>query len=379
MRIALCTDTFLPIVDGVGRVVYHYADLLACRGHQVYVLCPQYNAGYRGQYPFEIVDYAGVPVPGRAQYAAGIPAIDRHYHNRLKSIELDLIHAHSPGPSGLHGLHLAKKRRVPLIGTFHSKYYEDFYRATHSKKLAGLGTHFVAGFYAKCREVWAVSRSAGETLFSYGYTGSIVHMENGTELCEIPTDPGALLMPLRLPEKPMLLYVGQIDNKKNLPMVLDACALAARQADFILVLAGQGQDSAALTKQAHRLGLADRVFFIGHVNDAALLRALYARAVLFVFPSLYDTAGLVVREAAMMGTASVVVHGSAAAESVIHRVNGYHCQNHAQSLSDALIAALQNPPQAKALGMAARRTIPILWENVIDKVINRYSRLVYEN
>jgi len=55
LRIALCNDTFLPIVDGVGRVTYQYAGALGRLGHECYVITPMQEAGYRGQYPFEIV------------------------------------------------------------------------------------------------------------------------------------------------------------------------------------------------------------------------------------------------------------------------------------------------------------------------------------
>ncbi len=40
MRIAECTDSFLPIVDGVGRVVYQYACSLSLSGNECYVITP---------------------------------------------------------------------------------------------------------------------------------------------------------------------------------------------------------------------------------------------------------------------------------------------------------------------------------------------------
>ena len=61
-------------------------------------------------------------------------------------------------------------------------------------------------------------------------------------------------------------------------------------------------------------GLSGRTVFTGHIYDSKLLNGLYMAASLFVFPSEYDTAGLVVSEAAMMGTPSLVTEGSAPAE-----------------------------------------------------------------
>ena len=59
MRIAQVTDTFLPVVDGVGRVVVAYAETLAKMGHEVTVSAPMYNTGHRGGLLYELVDYTG--------------------------------------------------------------------------------------------------------------------------------------------------------------------------------------------------------------------------------------------------------------------------------------------------------------------------------
>ncbi len=54
------------------------------------------------------------------------------------------------------------------------------------------------------------------------------------------------------------------------------------------------------------LGLNDMVIYTGHVTDTNLLDGLYTRADLLVFPSLYDNAPMVVREAAALGTPSLL-------------------------------------------------------------------------
>ena len=64
LRLGQFTDTFLPIVDGVGRVVYAYADTLCKMGHQVTVVAPMYDTGFQGGFPFELVDFMGAGLPG---------------------------------------------------------------------------------------------------------------------------------------------------------------------------------------------------------------------------------------------------------------------------------------------------------------------------
>ena len=84
MRIGQFSESFLPIVDGVGRVVYSYANGLAKGSDECYVIAPQNNTGYRGGYPFELVDYSASPVIGSPQYKSGLAVLDKHYLDRME-------------------------------------------------------------------------------------------------------------------------------------------------------------------------------------------------------------------------------------------------------------------------------------------------------
>ena len=100
LKIGQFTDTFLPIVDGVGRVVQAYSETLCKMGHQVTVVAPMYDTGFQGGFPFQLVEYVGSSVPGMKQYKVGEAVLDAHYRHRIRMIDLDLIHAHSPFTAG---------------------------------------------------------------------------------------------------------------------------------------------------------------------------------------------------------------------------------------------------------------------------------------
>lgn len=57
LKIGQFSDTFLPVVDGVGRVVQAYAETLTAMGHQVTVVAPMYDTGSRGGLPYELLDF----------------------------------------------------------------------------------------------------------------------------------------------------------------------------------------------------------------------------------------------------------------------------------------------------------------------------------
>lgn len=378
LRIVECTDTFLPIVDGVGRVVHKYAEALSRRGHEVYVITPIQDTGYRGSFPFEIVDFLSVKVIVAQQYRMGVAPLDPHYAERMAALKPDLVHVHSPAFAGVEGYRLSEKHRVPLIGTFHSKYYDDIRGATHSDVISALGVKVVANFYEKCDYVWTVSENAAETLRFYGYTGDIDIVHNGSDIrTPDPAAERAAREAFGLDERPMLLYVGQMDVKKNLPLVIEAAGLLKRRGrDFRLVMAGQGKDLEELKSRTDELGL--DAIFTGHISDAALLDGLYMAADLFVFPSLYDTAGLVVGEAAVMGTPSVVTKGSAPSEFITPNETGLVAYDSAESLASSIDGFIFGASLEERRAMAARAaaSIPLPWDRVIEQVETRYMNAV---
>ena len=379
-KIALCTDSFLPVIDGVGRVVNEYAKRLSSKGHECYVITPYKDFGFRGNLPFELIDFLSIPVPSANQYRTGLANLDARYMEHIKNVDFDLIHAHSPSTSGIEATRLANKLNIPMVGTFHSKYYDDFKRYTNSNFLSHIGKKYVVSFYENCTEVWTVSNNAAETLVSYGFSGHPKIVRNGS-LVQSKNSMWETLARKKynLDSTPILMYVGQIDKKKNIFKIIDATEiLKDRGYKFQLLFVGQGKDESALNKMIIKKGLESFFHFTGHIYDPMLLNGLYMAASLFVFPSLYDTAGLVVNEAAMMGTPSLVSEGSASSELINHGINGLICADDALSICDSIQDFLycKTEHEQTIIGESAMNTLPIPWDTIIDGVEKGYEMLL---
>ncbi len=378
LSIGLFSETFLPVMDGVGRTVHAYARHLSHMGHQVTVAAPMGDTGYRGGYPFQLVDWKSFPVPFAGQYNMGIGALDLNFQSRMNAIGLDIVHAHTPFSAGSAARRAARRLKVPLVYTFHSKYYDDFLKATKSQAIAGAAVRHVVRFMARCDEVWAVSEPAAKLARDYGFKGPVRVMPNGVDIRA--ADPRAAQLAIGrfgLDGKPYLLYAGQLDWKKNLLLILRAAALLMdRGTQFKLVFAGRGNDRDAIARKAQELGLSDTLVFAGHLTDVVILDGLYQGASLFVFPSLYDTAGLVVREAAVMGTPSVLIGGSDAADGITDKFNGYLCADDPQNLCRVLDEALSKPEELERAGRQARETLTLAWGDVMADVVKQYERII---
>ena len=107
-----------------------------------------------------------------------------------------------------------------------------------------------------------------------------------------------------------------------------------------------------------------------------LLTGLYMLADLFVFPSIYDNGPMVVREAANAGTPSIVVRGSSAAEGIDDMINGFHCEDDADSICEVIKKAFADPEKTASIGIEAKETIPVSWDDLIDNVLDRYQYLI---
>lgn len=377
MKIGEFSDSFLPIIDGVGRVVYSYCEAIANKGHECTAVVPLDKFGYRGKYPFEIIDYYARKVPVMSSYDAGLPVFDLHFNARMDMTDFDIVHVHTPFIAGIEGIKYARDRKVPIVGTFHSKYYDDFLQMTGSKVIAGFGTDVVISFYNHCDEVWAVSENSAETLRDYGYKGNIEVMPNGMMIKDLdPSWPLKAKEYFNLNDDPCLLFVGQQNWKKNILRVLEACALLKKDGiKFNLILAGKGPHEEEIKAKIKELDIEEEAHCVGHILREDLLSGLYMHSKLFLFPSLYDNAPMVVREAASCSTPSIVVEGSSSAEIVEDGANGFTCKDDSEDLYRVIKNALNNP-ELDQIGEIAKRTIPQAWDEVIDMVLYRYKYLI---
>ncbi len=373
MVIGQFCDVFPPETDGVGMVVKSYVEELISHGHQCFYISPDSPKSQSNQ-PFPTFHYMSVKLAGGV-YRAGIPVLDFPFRKKLKEIHFDIIHAHSPFTAGREAMRVAKHQNIPLIGTFHTKYYDDFYIKTHSKLLAKTGLRFVLDFYNTCDEVWAVNGATAEVLRKYGYKKRIEIMPNGTNLWfPDEKDRGLAAERFELAKKTVLLFVGQLNWKKNIRNIIKAVKIYSESSDdFIMVLAGQGPDEYEIKELVCKLGLKEKILFTGHIVDRALLMSLYAKADLLVFPSLYDNAPMVVREAAAAGTPALLIKDSCAAEGIMHESNGFLCEDNPVSIAEGITNAL---PLSKKAGENARNTIPLPWSSVIEQALIRYQSLI---
>ena len=376
LKIAQCSDLFYPVTDGVSRVVNAYSRELSARGHEVYLITPLVTQVYRGRLNYEILDYVALNL-GSTQMKATAAMLDMHYLTRVNAHSFDIVHAHSPGSAGMEAVRIADKCRVPLVGTFHTKYIREYLMNQKDERQNQLTKYLAFDFFNRCDEIWVANEEARTFLYERGFEGNVEVFDNGTELEEASLETRARAREaFHLTQAPTLLFAGSLDRQRNIARVFESAALLRqRGVDFQLLIAGTGPEEKHARTLARELGLLGNVRFLGQIADESLLGGLYAESALCLFPMQRISAGLVVREAAVQGTPSLIIAGSLPGELITDGVNGLTCGDTADSMADAVEEYLKDAALQKTMRANARAMAPVPWDSVIERVNERYETL----
>ena len=374
-------ESFPPVMDGVANVTKNYAYWIKKKYGKAYVVTPEYPA-YVDDEIFPVLRYPSIPLVGRKPYRMGVGQHNPKLWKKLSTLNVDIVHAQSPFSAGNIALQYARQKDVPLVATFHSKFYDDFKEVTRSDVISMMMTHLVVDFFSYADAVWAVNESTRETLISYGYKGPVDVVQNGADF-EIPQNLDLLVKSTNQAyglsdDGLVFLFVGQMIKQKNIPMIIDSLSILKKSGlDFTMLFVGEGKSLEDFKDQVFRLGLSERVQFLGKILDRDRLKSIFARADLFIFPSIYDNAPVVTREAAAVGTPSVIVKGSNASEGVIHGKNGYLCNNSAESVAESILKISKDKDALQHAGQIAQKTIFRSWESIIDEtVVPKYLEII---
>ena len=378
--ISLLNDSFPPLIDGVANTVVNYARELTKLGDRAIVVTPEHPDADDSRFPFPVARYPSVDTRRLFGYLAGYP-FSPETLRQLKEQKVDLLHSHCPVMSTILARSIRDVVDAPLVFTYHTKFDVDVAKLLRGRLLQESALYVLASNISACDEVWTVSRGAGENLRAIGYEGDYVVMPNGVDFPQGRVDEALIAQVTEgydLPENvPVFLFVGRMMWYKGIRIILEGLAkLRESGQDFRMVFVGGGNDKDEIVALTEKLGLSDRVFFSPPIHDRNLIRAWYCRADMFLFPSTFDTNGLVVREAAACALGSVLVAGSCAAEDVTDNVSGVLIEENADSMAAKLEELCREPEAMKRIGEAAQRDIYISWEDAIGHAWERYAVVI---
>ena len=385
LNVCLMNDSFPPLIDGVANAVVNYANIIEQKYGHAIVCTPEYP-GVKDDYSFEVLRYNSLDTTKLVGYRTGMPA-DLNFIGSFYDKKLDIIHTHCPIASTYLARLVRDAVHRPVVLTYHTKFDIDIRRAINGKLVQEVAINTLVRNIETADEVWCVSKGAGENLKSLGYKGECIVMPNGVDFTKgsaSEEEIEAVKQELALPnDRPIYLFVGRMMWYKGIKIILDALRTLKNEGrQFKMLFVGSGGDIDDIQKYCTELKLDDEVEFIGAVHDRARLKAIFSACDLFLFPSTFDTNGIVVREAAASGLGSVLIKDSCAAEDVTDGRNALLIDENADSMAHILMELGNRKEYMHLIGRKAQNELYMSWEESVDRAVARYrevmDRFVYK-
>lgn len=411
MKIAITSDLYYPMTNGVAVFAHNLAKGLAMRGHDVVVLCPSFTGKkHRSKrdgvttiymksirvpfYPDQINEVPdqkkilGVALP-RLIYRYGIWTTVDPYPEMKKVLQRfhpDVIHNQTAEMIAIAARRYAKRYSVPMVSTGHA--YPD--NVTGQLKLpkpvkkpldvalrAYMMSFLKHAEYATMPTEMAIGDLVPKNKKRFKVT--VEPLSNGINLSEFTTRKPSekVLKRFKLEKKRLrVLYVGRVDPEKSISNVITAFAgVLEKVPDAELVIVGDGIDRGHLEDLVKSLGIEDAVRFLGRVMLPDIVD-IYRASTVFATASETETQGIVLIEAAATGLPLVAVDAGAVRELCQNKKNGILCKpGDIDGITKALVKILQDPELCKKYG---EKSVEIAKTHDLNHTLKRFEEIYRE-
>lgn len=411
MKIAITSDLYYPMTNGVAVFAHNLAKGLAKQGHEVLVICPSFTGKQHKEkrdgvttfylrsirfpfYPDQINEVPngkailGVSLP-RLAYRHGLwITVDPYLTMKkvLNKFHPDVIHNQTAEMIAIAARRYAKKYDVPMVSTGHA--YPD--NITGQLKLlkpikrpldAVLRT-YMASFlkhseYATMPTEMAIDDLVPKNRKRFDVT--VEPLSNGVDLGRF----GPKKAPVRIykkyhlaKDKPIVLYVGRVDPEKSIGNVVTAFAeVLEKIPEAELVIVGDGTDRRHLQDLVQALGIEKSVRFPGRIYPPDIME-VYRTAKVFATASETETQGIVLIEAAATGLPLVAVDAGAVRELCQHKKNGILCQpGDVSEIADALTKILKNEDVRERY---SKHSLEVAKKHDLNRTLKRFEEIYEE-
>ena len=370
LRVALVTSSYNFIQDGVALTLNRLVAYLLSQGVEVRVFAPTAGApdfAHAG----DVTSVPSLPLPARPEYRLAL-GMAGYVKRQLLDFQPDIIHIAVPDLLGHAALKLARKNRISVVATYHTRYETYLRHYWYLAPLEGLLKAILRRFYGACREVYVPSGSTRDILLADGLRDNFKPWPRGVDTARF--SPAKRSAAWRAQhgigaDELVVLHVSRLVREKRLDTLTRALNLL--KAPHRVVIVGDGPDRAFA--QAELPGAIFAGFLVG--EDLA---TAYASSDIFIFPSDSESFGNVTLEAMASGLACVCADATGSRSLVVAGETGLLADaSDAQGFADNLATLARDAGLRQRMGQAGRaRALTFSWDETMARMLGYYKSLL---
>jgi glycosyltransferase involved in cell wall biosynthesis len=372
MKIAMFTEAYKPVLNGVVNSILAVKGELEKRGHSVYVFTS-------GKTSDEDRTFSSIKIPLIQGYGISFP-----YYNESILQKMDIFHVHQPFILGWYAILKARKYNKPVVMTNHAQYhtYANSYFPTLGKYAQKFVFAYINYFINQCDRIILPIAS---------YKDLIINKYK-IQSSKIIVVPNCFFIPKKnmkrlkstkkfsfLKNKKILVYCGRMSHEKNIHFLLRSFyILHKKRKDTHLILVGGGPLMRDLEHEIENLSLKDAVTLTGYIPHNKVFSYLKA-ADIFVSASKSEIHPLTLLEAMSAGAVAVALNKPGFKDTIQNMkdgilINGENEKNYADSIlsileQPVLLRKMRKSAQKRALDFLPAKIVPLI-ENVYAQAIS---------
>lgn len=402
MNIGIFTNNYLPNPYGVTQSIESFRKQFEKRGHSVFIFAP-FCKGYKDE-NLNVFRYPSIDLKYKISFPLAIP-YSLKVHKILKNLKLDLIHSQHPNLLGSAAAKWAKRKKIPLVFTWHTLYDQYVHFAPLiPKKWAARWIIKKASDYANRADyVITPTESVKNIIKNWGVKNkNIASISSGIdEENFVSPDRNLVRKKYNIKDDEILIFtVCRLTAEKNVEFLFRSVIkiLQARKNVKFLVVSG-GDLMEELRQMGKNGKVGERIIFAGVIGRDKI-KNYFAAGDIFVYASKSETQGMIVSEAMYMGLPIVAVDATGSKDLIENNVNGFLVPENSpreisalaesgktaisqgeEEFAQAVIRLIENTGLRREMGEKSARIAKEKYTDKVcaDKILEVYDSLIGTN
>jgi 1,2-diacylglycerol 3-alpha-glucosyltransferase len=367
VKIGIFTNNYLPNPYGVTSSIESFRRQFEQMGHEVFIFAP-YWKGYEDNDP-RVFRYPSIDIEFKFRFPLAVP-YSRKMDKIIEKLDLDVIHSQHPNLLGSPASKWARRKKIPLVFTWHTLYdkYAHF-AVIIPKKIAAWWTIRNAKNYSNEADyVIAPTPSVVEIIRKWGVTNkNVMAISTGVEENLFANASKERVRDeFDIKKEEVVLFLDcRLTGEKNTDFLFHSVIpILEKNKKVKLLSVGGGYLLEPSRKMTEEAGVGEQVIFIGQV-DKNRIKDYFAAGDIFVYSSKSETQGMVVSEAMYMGLPVVAVNATGICDLVEDQKTGFLVAEKEDDFSKAVLKLINDEELRKKMGENGAR---IAREKYTDKI-----------